>query len=510
MAFSSALSSSKTADSSTSFDVALDRFDSKTPSPLPVSSIPGPGADLDVAAYNTLKHDYVRQLHEKYGGIFKIEANSAAHIDPDDKGPKKTIFFVSEVEAVRDILNADDRFAKTWDAADRSSSTVDYVHNLVQPCLANTVFNATMDKGESSVHHGRVLMKRTFAASERFIPEVEACLDHMIRNELESWTGDRVDVQKFVHDVIRRVLLVPACGGTVAIRAAEMIQDVFHETMEYFVERYNDGSHKVDVTQEDSERLAKLEAAMLEVVKLWRSLGGSSLESVADKYCLLHVMDKGGFDDEAMARMLVNTVIAGGEAPAIALSGTLEELAYQPNLQDRLYAEVSSLAGPSGPVHRHIIDGAMKLVNSNTLEGLRLRAPATLVMRMAIKDTQLCGYSIPRGSTVGVCVSAVHAREELFSKPDDFAPESRPSLDYVVVRNEAPFLPFSAGPRGCPGKHIGTALIRTSMAKLVQHLRFEPPATGKSNDGKRPAKFAAWMSNGIWLRVTRREQRSRL
>jgi cytochrome P450 len=477
---------------------------------LATSCIPGPHADFDAVAYNALKHDYITQLHEAYGDIVAVCTQSAAHIQrpADANDDVKRIVFVRDPKAVSEVLHSDDRFAKTWDAADRSSKTGDYVHNLVQPCLSDTVFNNTVDRGRTGVHSGRVLMKATFGASEQFEAPIEKCVERWIQKKSASWVGAAVNVQTIAHELIKQALLVAVVGSTLAEEAAELMEHDFQQVMDYFVEKYADSSHKVDVTDEDSANLGRLEAVITPVVRRWYELDGPSLTSGADRSCLLRVMHKGGFDEMHMARMVVNTIIAGGEAPGIALAATLEELARLPSLQDRVAKEVTKCVGVHGCVAPHL--GSLRQLDNTVLEGLRLFSPATLVMRAAVKDTQLCGYEVPAGTVVGICVTAVHNCSKIFSNPLSFEPEEREGLDYVLLKQNKPFVPFSAGPRGCPGKHIGTSLLRICLAKLLQHYTFALPSHGASSDGIRVAKFAGWKVNGIHLRMRRRELPSAL
>jgi len=478
---------------------------------LATSCIPGPHADFDTDAYNVLKHDYITQLHEAYGDIVAVSTNSAAHIQrpkDDATDDAKLILFVRDPKAVSEVLHSDDRFAKTWDAADRSSKTGDYVHNLIQPCLSDTVFNNTVDRGRTGVHSGRGLMKATFGASEKFEAPIEKCVERWIHKKSASWCGEAVDVQTIAHEIIKQALLVAVVGPSLADEAAELMEEDFGQVMEYFVEKYADSNHKVDVTDEDSAKLGRLEAVITSVVRRWYQLDGPSMTSAADKSCLLRVMHKGEFDEMHMARMVVNTIIAGGEAPGIALAATLEELARLPLLQDRVAKEVTKCAGVHGCVAPHL--ESLRLLDNTVLEGLRLFSPATLVMRAAVKDTELCGYEVPAGTVVGICVTAVHNCPKIFSNPLSFEPEERSGLDYVLLKQKKPFLPFSAGPRGCPGKHIGTSLLRICLAKLLQHFNFAPPSHGASSDGIRVAKFVGWKVNGVHLRMSRREISSSL
>ena len=64
---------------------------------------------------------------------------------------------------------------------------------------------------------------------------------------------------------------------------------------------------------------------------------------------MLRVMDKKGYTDGQMAAMLVNTLIAGAEAPASCLAQTLQELAFNPPVQRLLSDEVARVSRSRRP-----------------------------------------------------------------------------------------------------------------------------------------------------------------
>lgn len=63
----------------------------------------------------------------------------------------------------------------------------------------------------------------------------------------------------------------------------------------------------------------------------------------------------------------------------------------------------------------------------------------------------LANYSIPPNTVIGIFPYIVHRNEEIFSNPEEFAPER-----FLDETNKDAFLfgylPFSAGPRNCIGK----------------------------------------------------------
>lgn len=56
------------------------------------------------------------------------------------------------------------------------------------------------------------------------------------------------------------------------------------------------------------------------------------------------------------------------------------------------------------------------------MEGLRRYAPATVVGRVVKNDATLCGYNIPKESSLHVNVHAVHMDPKVWAEPTRFDP----------------------------------------------------------------------------------------
>lgn len=60
---------------------------------------------------------------------------------------------------------------------------------------------------------------------------------------------------------------------------------------------------------------------------------------------------------------------------------------------------------------------------------------------------------IPKGTNVGILLSAIHRDPEVWPDPDVFNPD-RFSEELTQNRDLFAFVPFSAGPRNCLGNYI--------------------------------------------------------
>ncbi|KAH6915232.1 benzoate 4-monooxygenase cytochrome P450 [Coprinopsis sp. MPI-PUGE-AT-0042] len=91
---------------------------------------------------------------------------------------------------------------------------------------------------------------------------------------------------------------------------------------------------------------------------------------------------------------------------------------------------------------------------------------------------ELSGYDIPAGTSVGMSVTFMHMNETVFSHPDKFWPErwleSTPHLVKYLV-------PFSKGPRMCPGVNMAWAELYLTIGTLVRRLEMNIVDTSETD-----------------------------
>lgn len=188
--------------------------------------------------------------------------------------------------------------------------------------------------------------------------------------------------------------------------------------------------------------------------------------------------------------------LAGHETSASALAWALYLLAIDPDTQDRVAAEGAAL----GPNPDFSAVAALKLTRDVFREALRLYPPVPMMVREAARAERWRDRDVPQGAQVVVSPWHLGRHQAIWDAPDAFCP-ARWGTDAGRAQARDGFIPFSTGPRVCPG--AGFAMIEgpLMLALLVRAFRLAPIP------GRVPepvAHLTVRARHGIWLDVTPR------
>jgi len=173
------------------------------------------------------------------------------------------------------------------------------------------------------------------------------------------------------------------------------------------------------------------------------------------------------FTAEEMVDQVAIFFLAGHETSASALAWALYLLASDPDVQDRVAAEVATSAAPAfEEISR------FRFTRDVFRETLRLYPPVPMMVREAAMDSEMRGRKVAKGSLVIVSPWHLQRHERLWQKPDEFDPDRWLRVENKTCQRDA-YLPFSKGPRVCVG--AGFAMVEgvLLLSMLVRAFRFE-------------------------------------
>ena len=178
-----------------------------------------------------------------------------------------------------------------------------------------------------------------------------------------------------------------------------------------------------------------------------------------------------GLTDVEITDNVVTFVMAGHETTSVALTWALHLLSRNPEVANKVRAEIEALAGAAPLAAEHVPQLAYtrQVVN----EAMRLYPPAPITSRVTVKDVQLGGTLLPPGSVIILPIYAVHHHRALWDRPEAFDPD-RFAPEQAKARHRYAFMPFGVGPRSCIGSAFALLEATAVLAVLVRSLDFAP------------------------------------
>ncbi len=177
--------------------------------------------------------------------------------------------------------------------------------------------------------------------------------------------------------------------------------------------------------------------------------------------------DGSALSDAELLDQMVTLFVAGFEPTANSLAFALDHIHRQPAVKQRLIEELASL--PPGPLDPDVVT-RLPYLDAVISETLRLTPIQPLVGRLLRQGMTLQGYELPPGINVGIAISTVHQRPDLYAEPERFRPER------FFERSFTPFeyLPFGGGARRCVGATLALYSMKLVLATVMRSRSLRP------------------------------------
>ncbi|KFO82232.1 Cytochrome P450 2J2 [Cuculus canorus] len=218
-----------------------------------------------------------------------------------------------------------------------------------------------------------------------------------------------------------------------------------------------------------------------------------------DSYLQEIAKDNSGsiFQEENLLACAVDLLIAGTETTSTTIRWAILYMAKYPEIQARVQAEIDTVIGQA---RQPALEDRDKMPYTNAVIHEVQRKGNIVpfnVPRMAVKDTDLCGFHIPKGTVVLTNLTSLMFDKNEWETPETFNPGH--FLKDGQFRKSEYFLPFSIGKRACLGEVLARTELFLFFTALLQKFTFQaPPNTTLSLEyqlgitaGPRPYKICA-------------------
>lgn len=187
----------------------------------------------------------------------------------------------------------------------------------------------------------------------------------------------------------------------------------------------------------------------------------------------LQVQDEDGtrMTDQQLRDEMMTMFLAGHETTALALTWTLYLLAQNPSVEAELVAELETVLNGRLPTVADI--SQLSFTEKVLKEGMRLYPPAWGVdARIADKDSEIHGYTVPKGTAMFISQWVTHRNPRYFAEPERFNP-GRWTEAFSKQLPKYAYFPFGGGQRQCIGNNFAMMEASLILATLVQAYHFK-------------------------------------
>lgn len=168
--------------------------------------------------------------------------------------------------------------------------------------------------------------------------------------------------------------------------------------------------------------------------------------------------------DEIVSEAIV-MFLAGQDTTATLLASTIASLAQNPHIQDRLYTEIQDVSLDPSSINTQTLANCPYLENV-IKESLRVNSGVPATERLVIRDTEILGHKIQKGSKVYCSLNCINQSAE-YEDPHQFLPDR-----WDHAHNPNAFLPFGGGNRVCIGKKMAVSETKFALVRLMQLFKF--------------------------------------
>ena len=210
-------------------------------------------------------------------------------------------------------------------------------------------------------------------------------------------------------------------------------------------------------------------------------------------------VEGGPLDARLLRDEIVTLLLAGHETTALALTWTLFLLSRHPQIAVSVEKEIDAVLGSERQPGAADL-GRLRFLGWVIIEAMRLFPPVYMLGREAVREVEIGGYRLPRGTICLMSQWVVQRDARFFPEPGTFKPERwRKASD--PQRPRFAYFPFGGGPRICLGQPLAMLEAKLILATLCQRFRLA------AGEGPEPRPFPSVTlrpDRTVRLRISRR------
>ncbi|KAH7707311.1 Protein CYP-33E2 [Aphelenchoides avenae] len=179
------------------------------------------------------------------------------------------------------------------------------------------------------------------------------------------------------------------------------------------------------------------------------------------------------FRDDALLHFCLDLWNAGQETTSNTIAFAVLYLLLDQDVQERMQEELDKVVGPGEYVttsHKAHLSYTNAVINE--IQRLCNLIPQNLLHK-TMKDVEVGGFRIPRGTLIVPQISSVLYDEQVFPEPYRFRPERFLDADGQLKKVDE-FVPFSVGKRLCLGESLARMELFVFIANIFHAFKVLP------------------------------------
>lgn len=376
------------------------------------------------------KGDFLKLIQlsqEEYGDIFRL------------KFGKREFVFLTNPELAKEVLIVQ---AKKFGKMGAGQSTTGLKTVLNNGLLTNTDYELWQKQ--------RAILKPFFSIKNiSYLAEDIIAISNKFIELMKKLNGETIDLEKYMlyvsHEIIYKM--------------------VFSLRNEELADYPLDVSLSLATLPKNKAKRASF--AYDEIVyKLIEKRRNESFDGYDFLSYMLAAQKEKGFSDRQLRDELLTVFAAGHEATANTLIWAFYILGTVPELKQKLLRQIRAIA-----INKQIsLETVAKIPYLDLFlkELLRQYPPIPSAPRVALQNTKIAGFDIPKDTKVFVSIFANHMNKKYWQEPEIFRPER-----FRLCIARPAYMPFGMGERICIGRNL--ALLEPSLIipLVLLNLDFE-------------------------------------
>ncbi|BAZ00913.1 cytochrome P450 [Tolypothrix tenuis PCC 7101] len=305
---------------------------------------------------------------------------------------------------------------------------------------------------------------------------------------LKTWQdGDVKDIQAAMMRLTLDIVMKTLFDQNLQDTAADSVGNALDETMNWFeyqtakdvmsalseigeIKQNTQEMSAKEMEQRYQKAIALFDETIYGIIQQRRASGTTGKDLLGMLMQVEDADDGSRMTDKQLRDEAVTLILAGHETTANALSWTFMQLAQNPDVREKLSAELKTVLNGRAPTLADLPQ--LTYTNWVIKESMRLYPPVTEISREATQDCEIGGYFIPKGTNLIVSQWAMHRDGRYFSEPELFQPE-RWANDLEKQLPRGVYFPFGDGPRVCIGKSFALMEAVLLLATIAQKFQLD-------------------------------------